>query len=116
MIFLSCNQPVKLHCKKCGRRNRIKSEQRYCRHEHHFPRGFPSYTMMKQGQMVSKNALNQNSSRKSRPKNILMDQFVQVQQINSSKCNSLMNSCKLQCVQQMIYLRENINKLIFMIR
>ncbi|CAF2093632.1 unnamed protein product [Rotaria magnacalcarata] len=116
---------MNLQCEKCGRR--MKSEQRFCRHGHRlkckrqarlFPTELPSCSM-----------INRNSSRKSSPKSVLIDQFIRVQQINSARCNTLSQSytydldsdCKndeikmfrFVCVQQMVYLRENINNLTY---
>ncbi|CAF3922274.1 unnamed protein product [Rotaria sp. Silwood2] len=156
-----CNQQSKTHCQKCGRRNRnqnpytnncrIKYEQRHCRHGHrlkckrqsrHFPTELPSCSMITQTDnqhSISKNILNRNSSRKSSQTNILIDQFIQVQQLNSTRCNTQSHSYtydmdndyknddyqmfidtknkqnlyQLECVQQMIYLRENINNLTY---
>ncbi|CAF1181949.1 unnamed protein product [Rotaria sordida] len=155
------NQQSKSHCQKCGRRTRnrnpcinngrIKCEQRHCRHGHrlkckrqsrHFPTELSSCSMITQTNdhhSISKNILNQNSSRKSSQTNILIDQFIQVQQLNSTRCNTQnhsytynmhndykndeyqiftdiknkQNSYQLECVQQMIYLRENINNLTY---
>ncbi|CAF4488296.1 unnamed protein product [Rotaria sp. Silwood1] len=160
-VNMSYNQQSKSHCQKCGRRNRthnphtsncrVKYEQHHCRHGHrlkckrqsrHFPTGLPSCSIITQTNdqhTISKNVLNRNFSKKSSQTNILIDQLIQVQQLNSAKCNTQNhsythnmdndykndeykmfidiknkhNSHKLERAQQMIYLRENINNLTY---
>lgn len=81
MNFLD-HQQLKPHCHKCGRRSR--------NHKHNYRQQclFP----------------NENYSI---PKNILIDQLIQVQQLNGKTLREPINSNR---IQQMIYLRENINK------
>lgn len=130
------NQKLLSHCQKCGRRNRkhksytnnssIKYDGHLLKNKRYsrlFPNVLPSYSQTYDSNLISKNFLNQNTSRKSSQTNILIDQLIQVQQINSSLCNSLnndyqiltdiknnQNSFQFEPLQQMIYLRENINK------
>ena len=95
--FLHHHHQLKAHCQKCGRRRRL------------FPTQYP------------KNRFNE--------KNILIDQFIEVQQLGipphtSTRSDHYKEYRQPQCytwvdtnyadrfkrVQQMIYLRENINK------
>jgi hypothetical protein len=117
------------HCQKCGRRSnkshntyinnhRVKSEYRHgrmrkCkRQQRRFPTEFPPHSSVTQ--------TNANYCQ-SRSNNILIDQFIQVQQLNATRCDSQSHDIdenrifteknyRPQRVQQMIYLRENINK------
>jgi hypothetical protein len=138
------NQQSKPHCQKCGRRSRshnhpVNSEQHRCRHGHLlkckrqqrlFPTELPLNPIIPQindHHSISKNLHSRNFSRKSDKNNILIDQLIQVQQLNETRCNTQshsdidyedeyrifpdqQNSNKLQRIQQMVYLRENINK------
>jgi hypothetical protein len=140
-------QQSKSHCQKCGRRcrkhnnRRVKNEQHSCHQLKYqpqqclFPTELPPYPVVIQtneNHSISKNIRSRNSSRKSNRKNVLIDQFIQVQQLHPTSCKTQIdsynyemddeyqrftnhtmnkeNSDTLQRVQQMIYLRENINK------
>ena len=72
------------HCRKCGRRNRLK-----CQRQRLFHTEFPSYP-------ISNN------------RNVIIDQSIEVQQVNT--INNQRFADRLKRTQQMIYLRENINK------
>ena len=139
--------PLKYHCKKCGRRHRnskpytnidrIKRNRQHCCHQTHsikyrkerrlFPNQLPLYSTNNH----HLTSINQNLSRKSNQNNVLIDQFIQIQPLNTSRCNNqipnyhhyvknnndqigqyqkLRIKHTLERVQPMIYLRENINK------
>lgn len=95
---------IEPHCNKCGRRSRSHNhEQHRCRHGHLlkckreqrlFPTELPLYPIIPPTN-----------------DNILLDQLIEVQQLDDTRCNIRTHPInKLQRVQQMVYLRENINK------
>jgi hypothetical protein len=99
------HQSSKPHCQKCGRRNRsdntCKNNRRRNnqRQQRLFPTEllpYPIVTPTNDNHFISKNIHSRNSSNK--------NQLIQVQPLNT------INSGILKRVQQMIYLRENINK------
>ncbi len=105
-----CYQQSKSHCRKCGRRSRKRQQQQ--QQQRLFPTEFPSYSIVTQ--------TNDNHS-KSDNRNVIIDQLIEVQQVNATNNQSYniqMNkndefrrfADRLKRVQQMIYLRENINK------
>jgi len=118
-----CYQQSKSHCQKCGRRSRkhdtnisdrCHSHRFKCQRKQQrlFPTEFPPYPIVTQ--------TNDNHS-KSNDKNVLIDQLIEVQQRNATNCQSYniqmitndeyrRSADRLKRVQQMIYLRENINK------
>ncbi len=152
-------QQSKVHCQKCGRRSRshtrhvnnrrVKSEHRRCRHTHLlkcnrqeqrlFPtelRPYPIITQTNDNHSRIKPISKTIRNRKSSQRNVIIDQLIQVQQLDVTRCTSRSHSYSydmdndykkdeyqifrdtmnksdsnnLQRVQQMVYLRENINK------
>jgi hypothetical protein len=97
------------HCRKCGRRSRKhdrNSDRLKCQREQQrlFHTEFPTYPIVTQ--------TNDNHS-KSDNRNVIIDQLVEVQQvnfINNQNDEYRRFTDRLKRAQQMIYLRENINK------
>ena len=83
----------KSHCHKCGRRCRKYQTINYSRP---FPTEYPSNPILSS---INANQSDENS--------ILIDQLIEVQQLSTSHHSY---SDRSKRVQQMIYLRENINK------
>jgi len=119
---------------------RVENEERHCyqfkckRQQCLFPTELPLYPIVTQtndNHSISKKIHSRNSSCKSNRQNVLIDQLIQVQQLNDKNYKTqnhsydmdnnykrdeyrsftdTMNSDSLKRVQQMVYLRENINK------
>lgn len=90
-IDIGYHRQSKSHCHKCGRRCRKYQTINYSR-QRPFPTEYPSNPIVTS---INANQSDDNS--------ILIDQLIEVQQLSTS-------SDKSKRVQQMIYLRENINK------
>ncbi|CAF3599119.1 unnamed protein product [Adineta steineri] len=133
-------QQLKPHCQKCGRRSRdhkkyinnrrFKSEQGHYHNGHRrqcrlFPQELLSYPII-----TPTNGNYSQNQPCSNDNNILIDQLIEVKQIDPTRCHipthsydndykkdanqthrNPMNIDRLHQVQQMVYLRENINNL-----
>ena len=104
----SCYQPSISHCQKCGRRSRKHhTNTAISNHSHRFE--------CKQQRRFPAAQTNDNRS-KSNQRNVIIDQFIEVRQVHTSNDRNLKSeeyrtaADGLKRAQQMIYLRENINK------
>lgn len=100
-IDIGHHRPSKSHCHKCGRRCRKSQTINYSKQARPFPTEYP-WNPTDTSANANDYQIDENS--------ILIDQLIEVQQLSTSYHPYEDDVHRLKRVQQMIYLRENINK------